>query len=66
MSEKQWPCKCYEPHRIDGKKAWCDGCSEWCYPHASCIMGELMEANEMIRALEAELDSLRGKERYIW
>lgn len=40
-------------HRTTGQRAWCHGCSEWCYPDSPCKGCELPQLHARVAALES-------------
>lgn len=54
--EGHLPRECGE-HRTTGGRAWCFGCSEWCYPEQPCKGCEL----PMLRARLERLEKATGE-----
>lgn len=54
-------CDCGSEHRTLGTRAWCHGCSEYCYPHAPCERVELRQLRD--RALAALRNLIDAEER---
>lgn len=42
-------------HRTTGHRAWCHGCTEWCYPDAPCKGCELLQLRTRVAELETAL-----------
>lgn len=40
-------------HRSVGRRAWCLGCQEWCYPHDPCSRCVLVQATAGMRDIRA-------------
>lgn len=40
-------------HRTTGQRAWCHGCSEWCYPDQPCKGCELPQLRAEVERLQA-------------
>lgn len=41
-------------HRTTGQRAWCYGCSEWCYPEEPCKGCELPQLRALITEMRAK------------
>jgi hypothetical protein len=50
--EASWECACStdpEDHRPTIGRAWCFACTEWCYPSALCVRGDLVRVQGKVR-----------------
>jgi hypothetical protein len=48
-------------HRTTGARAWCHGCSEWCYPDGPCRGCELPQLRNRLAKIEQLVSDEEGQ-----